>query len=59
MATLLDVRDLALHLGEFVTRVRAGEEITIGDGGEPIARLVPVLSNDGCRSSVSSPDAPA
>lgn len=42
MATLLDVRDLGLHLADVVSRVRAGEEITIADGGEPVARMTPV-----------------
>lgn len=45
MATTLDLRDVGLHLADVVTRVRAGEEITIADAGEPVARLVPVTPN--------------
>lgn len=41
MATLLDVRDLGLHLADVVSRVRAGEEVTISDGGEPVVRMSP------------------
>ena len=48
MATVLDMREWGLHLADVVTRVRAGEEITIADGGEPVARLA-------CRWTASGP----
>jgi prevent-host-death family protein len=35
------VAELQVHLGEYLARVQAGEEIVIADQGEQIARLVP------------------
>jgi prevent-host-death family protein len=35
-------RELKLHLGKYLGRVRAGETIEITDRGKPVARLSPV-----------------
>jgi prevent-host-death family protein len=37
----VSVTDLRANLAAFLDRVRAGDEITITDRGEPIARVVP------------------
>lgn len=36
------IRDLRDHLSRYLERVRSGEELTVTDRGQPIARLVPV-----------------
>lgn len=36
------VRDLRDHLSRYLERVKAGEELTVTDRGQPVARLVPV-----------------
>ena len=36
------IRDLRDHLSRELERVRSGEELTVTDRGQPIARLVPV-----------------
>jgi prevent-host-death family protein len=36
------IRDLRDHLSRYLERVRSGEEVTVTDRGQPIARLVPV-----------------
>ena len=41
MALEMDIHDAALHLGDLLNRVRKGEEVTIEDGGTPVARIVP------------------
>jgi prevent-host-death family protein len=33
-------------LGEYLARVKAGEEVVVTEGGRPIARIVPVGSDD-------------
>ena len=38
----IDVHDAQSKLSELLSRVAAGEEVTITRGGEPVARLVPV-----------------
>ena len=38
------IRDLRDHLSRYLTRVQAGEELTVTDRGRPVARLVPVDS---------------
>lgn len=40
------IRDLRDHLSRHLERVRAGEELLITDRGRPIARLVPVESEN-------------
>lgn len=39
------VRALKAHLSEFLTRVRAGEEVVVTDRGVPVARIVPAPSS--------------
>lgn len=36
------VADLKARLSEYLSRVRAGEEVVVTDRGVPVARLVPV-----------------
>jgi prevent-host-death family protein len=40
--TLAAIGELKAHLSEYLTRVRAGEEVVITDRGRPVARLVPL-----------------
>jgi len=35
-------RELKLHLGEYLKRVRGGETVTVTARGKPVARLQPV-----------------
>lgn len=35
------VRELKAKLSEYLTRVAAGEELTVTDRGRPVARIVP------------------
>ena len=37
------VHEAKTHLSRLLRRVQLGEEITISRGGQPLARLVPVL----------------
>ena len=39
--SLVNVHDAKTHLSRLLDRVAAGEEITIGKAGKPVARLVP------------------
>ncbi len=39
--------DLQKNLGEYLERVRAGEEMLVTDAGTAVARLVPVAPADG------------
>jgi prevent-host-death family protein len=43
--TEVGVHEAKTNLSRLLRRVRAGEEITITRGGEPVARLVPVGSD--------------
>jgi len=36
------IRELKLHLSEYLARVRKGEVVTVTDRGKPIARIGPV-----------------
>ncbi|HYZ03036.1 MAG TPA: type II toxin-antitoxin system Phd/YefM family antitoxin [Candidatus Binatia bacterium] len=38
---LVNIHDAKTHLSRLLDRVAAGEEITIGKAGKPVARLVP------------------
>lgn len=40
------IRDLRDHLSRYLERVQAGEELTVTDRGRPVARLVPVDSEN-------------
>lgn len=40
------IRDLRDHLSRYLARVQAGEELTVTDRGRPVARLVPVDSEN-------------
>jgi prevent-host-death family protein len=40
------VAELKARLSEYLTRVRAGEEVLVTDRGRPVARLVPAGSGD-------------
>lgn len=40
------VSELKARLSEFLTQVKAGNEVLITDRGKPVARLVPVTSSD-------------
>ena len=46
MATQLDLLDLGARMSEALDKMRRGEEITISDHGFPVAKLVPVESED-------------
>lgn len=39
--TVVNIHDAKTHLSRLLDRVAAGEEITIGKAGKPVARLVP------------------
>lgn len=38
----MNIHAAKTHLSRLIERVEAGEEITIGRAGQPVARLVPV-----------------
>lgn len=40
---LVNVHEAKTHLSRLLERVSAGEEIIIGKGGTPVARLVPYV----------------
>lgn len=40
------VFELKARLSEFLTQVKAGNEVLITDRGKPVARLVPVINSD-------------
>lgn len=39
---LVNMHEAKTHLSKLVARVEAGEEVVIGRGGKPVAKLVPV-----------------
>ena len=41
------VAQLKARLSEYLTRVKAGEEVLVTDRGRPVARLVPVVAGYG------------
>ena len=40
----ISITELQASLGEYLERVKAGEEVTVTEGGKTIARLVPEAS---------------
>jgi len=42
MSGIVNVHEAKTHLSRLLERVRRGEEIVIGKGGRPVARLVPI-----------------
>ncbi len=42
--TTVGVHEAKTHLSRLLRRVAAGEEVLITSGGEPVARLVPVVA---------------
>jgi prevent-host-death family protein len=42
MSSIVNVHDAKTHLSRLLERVQRGEEVVIGKGGRPVARLVPV-----------------
>jgi prevent-host-death family protein len=46
---LVNVHEAKTHLSRLLQRVEAGEEIVIGRGGHPTARLVPYRESRGQR----------
>ncbi len=41
------IAELKAKLSEYLSRVKAGEEVLVTDRGRPIARLVPIEKGDG------------
>ena len=52
VALEMDIHDAASRFHELLDRVRSGDEITIEDGGTPVARLVPVKPAGGRKLGV-------
>jgi prevent-host-death family protein len=44
MATQLEIRDIGISINDALERVRRGEEVTIADHGQAVAKLVPIES---------------
>jgi prevent-host-death family protein len=44
--------DLQRDLGEYLDRVRAGEEVVVTDAGTPVARLVPLAPTHGHQARI-------
>jgi prevent-host-death family protein len=44
--TQLDIHEAGVRLADLIARARAGEEVMIADAGRPVARLVPVKTED-------------
>ena len=42
MSGIVNVHEAKTHLSRLLESVRRGEEVVIGKGGRPIARLVPI-----------------
>ncbi|HEY8749914.1 MAG TPA: type II toxin-antitoxin system prevent-host-death family antitoxin [Tepidisphaeraceae bacterium] len=42
MATQIEVHDLGLTMSDALDKVRRGEEVTIADHGQAVAKLVPI-----------------
>jgi antitoxin (DNA-binding transcriptional repressor) of toxin-antitoxin stability system len=45
----MELRDVQRDPATLVEKIRAGEEILLVEGGEPLARLVPCASRAHCR----------
>jgi prevent-host-death family protein len=39
------IKDLKIHLGQYVSRAARGETITVTDRGTPVAQLVPLSAD--------------
>jgi prevent-host-death family protein len=50
MAVKMEMREVPSHIGDLLTRVRNGKEITLAEAGEPVARLIPFASPPGKRA---------
>ena len=48
------IGELKARLSEYLSRVRAGEEVTITDRGRPIARLAPLAGESAARGRVNA-----
>jgi prevent-host-death family protein len=42
MPTSVNIHEAKTHFSKLLTRVQAGEEITIAKAGKPVAKLVPI-----------------
>jgi prevent-host-death family protein len=49
MAAQLEISEAKSRFDEIVNRARCGEEITLSDGGHPVAKLSPVHVPNGSR----------
>jgi prevent-host-death family protein len=54
MSAIVNVHEAKTHLSRLLERVRRGEEVVIGKGGRPIARLVPIEQAQARRSPGSA-----
>ena len=54
MSGIVNVHEAKTHLSRLLERVRRGEEIVIGKGGRPVARLVPIEQAQSRRSPGSA-----
>ena len=50
MSNLFNVHEAKTHLSRLLEKVRRGEEVVIGRGGHPVARLVAVDAPGGRRT---------
>ena len=48
------IGELKARLSEYLSRVRAGEEVTITDRGRPVARLAPLLGESATEGRVTA-----
>jgi antitoxin (DNA-binding transcriptional repressor) of toxin-antitoxin stability system len=46
MATQLELKDMGPAVTAAVDKARQGEDVTIAEGGHPIARIVPISSKN-------------
>jgi len=49
MTTTVNVHEAKTHLSRLLAKVRAGEDVVIAKGGQPIARLVPLGTCEAAR----------
>lgn len=40
------ISELKTHLSEYLSKVRAGEELVVTDRGKPVAKIVPIPAGD-------------
>jgi prevent-host-death family protein len=50
MSDLVNIHEAKTHFSRLVERAEAGEEIVIGRGGRPVARLMPLAARSKPRS---------